>query len=203
MNYGYPQNPASYYQPQNQYQYNPSALSPQQRLYNYEQQYGQVYAQPQMQQQPQQSLQPQQQAAAQPTQAQSPIMAVSNEQQARDYPADLSGALQMFVLQDDSAIFAKRFNTATALIEFEVYEKRIAEKPTTDSVSIQDNSFLLGIVGNFSTKLEDMYTEIQELRKDVQNNGSQPNVNSKPNGKQKPTDAASNAADTGDGASRK
>jgi hypothetical protein len=136
----------------------------------------------------QQQLQQPQQSQPQPTNG--GIMRVDSEKQAMDCPVDFSGSLQMFVLNDESKIFAKRINPSNAKLEFSVYEKRgDAAVGADNAMGGVDTTALISMVGEFSKKLNDIQNEIKTLRKEFNNGAAKSNVNNKSNRRNEPQNA--------------
>jgi len=89
------------------------------------------------------------------------IMPVNDEQEARSYPPDLSGGTQLFMNRNTGQIYSKQFNTKTALIDFEVYDKKVANPPEIENTPEPVNSK--------EDKILELENKIINLEKDFNN----------------------------------
>lgn len=191
----------------NMYTTQQSRMNPQEQMNPYNSMYGQAAAQ---------------NPTAPPPTPQSPIMVVQSEAEARSYPPDLSGTAQIFVNKNAEQIYAKQFNTNTALVDFEIYAKVQPEAPAQEAKSepVQEPPKYATIddISTANQHINTLWGEINSLKEELNNvqygkhgsdvNGSIPygaadNAVSKSNGtgsgtsKPKRTNTKSNA-DAGD-----
>lgn len=159
----------------------------------------------------QEMLRQQQQAVngvAQSTQVQQPpappqitVVAVDNEQQAIDAAADLTGTPQLFVLRDDSGIFAKRFNVKDATVNFTKYVKDTrGEKVPDGKPAEQVNEAFQAVTKSFTTQLNDIQKAISEIKESLKN--VQSSRDSKSFGPKQSSNERNYGSNSTDGASR-
>jgi|GEM_PF-4752639 len=166
----------------------PAQQSPQERLQRLEQQYPQYTQQGQGQ-------------GVQPPQRQL-LIPVANEQEARSYPSDLSGATLLFINKTTGQIYSKQFNVSTGLFDFEIYEKKMPDqtaispcaactcKDYSDVIVSLENKYV-----NLERKFNDKFTDLERSWANVQSTNVSANDGS--------AESASTVADTANSATKR
>jgi len=123
----------------------------------------------------QQMVQQQQAAVAPPAQAAPTppaviVEAVDNEQQAIEAAADLTGRPQLFVMRDDTSIFAKRFNVGNGKVDFTRYVRDArGEKASVGESAQTVNIAMEAVVKSFTAQLNDIQKDIADVKESLKN----------------------------------
>lgn len=152
MNYGYYPN---YCQP---------LINAQQRIAQYDQQ-----MMPQVQQ-------PMQQQQVQPQAVNYVAIPVANIEEANAYRVDLNGTPTFFYNVGKNEIYLKRTNTQTGAADFFVFakqEQQISEVDEKKNINTYEKDFkaLNDKIDGFSSKIDDLYSLLQEKTQEVEHKG--------------------------------